>query len=156
MPFDFGENHFAKVCINNPKAGTTETKKEFVIKSRHCLRCTRKPRYFCQADKNWQFEQEMGSYKIVSLCFDRNTISSSEPNSARKFPTCTQQPTSSCHRSTSSSSSLAGARARSSRRTKPAIATLRARPPTRSPCMSRLIRRSSHTRSRRHTSNRSC
>lgn len=47
VPFDFEENHFAKVCINNPKAGTKETKKEFVIKSRHCLRCTRKPRYFC-------------------------------------------------------------------------------------------------------------
>lgn len=64
--FDYDNTHFAKVCIVEPPARSPDEPKIFTIKSRHCQRCSRKGRYFCQPDKNWDFEQELGSFIIVS------------------------------------------------------------------------------------------
>ena len=43
LPFDWENGHFAKVCINK----RTNKTPEFVIKSRHCNRCSRKSKYYC-------------------------------------------------------------------------------------------------------------
>ena len=52
LPFDWENGHFAKICINK----RTDKTPEFVIKNRYCTRCTKKSKYFCQTDKNWEFE----------------------------------------------------------------------------------------------------
>lgn len=62
--FDYDNSHFAKVCIFEPQSASGP--KLFTIKSRYCTRCTKQSRYYCQPDKNWEFEQELGSFQIVS------------------------------------------------------------------------------------------
>lgn len=68
-PFDFENSHYAKLCILNPPERSPDDPKTFTIKSRYCYRCTKKCRYFCQPDKNWEFEQDLGSFQIVSTVF---------------------------------------------------------------------------------------
>lgn len=67
--FDFENGHFAKVCIYDPPGASSQ--KLFTIKSRYCTRCSKTSRYYCQPDKNWQFEQDLGSFQIVSVCSDK-------------------------------------------------------------------------------------
>jgi len=60
MPFDWNKSHSAKVCINDRiiPTGKGESTKErkFVIKNRFCSYCSRTPDYYCQTDKNWEFQ----------------------------------------------------------------------------------------------------
>ena len=65
IPFDYDNGHFAKVCLHNKGASA----KEFVVKARHCQSCSSSDSYFCQGDKSWAFEQELGSYKISREIF---------------------------------------------------------------------------------------
>ena len=41
------DNHIAKVVITK--------KKQFVIKNKHCLYCSKKGSYFCENSKKWLF-----------------------------------------------------------------------------------------------------
>lgn len=65
LGFDFDNSHIAKLCINEKIKGGTKTK-EFVIKNRYCLYCSKYPFYFCQQEKEWEFQQELGTFIIVS------------------------------------------------------------------------------------------
>ena len=42
------DNHIAKVVITR--------KKQFIIKNKYCLYCTKKGRYFCESNKQWLFQ----------------------------------------------------------------------------------------------------
>lgn len=52
VPFDFENAHVAKVYIND---NIKKDKKDFVIKSRYCLKCSETADYFCQKDKCWEY-----------------------------------------------------------------------------------------------------
>lgn len=53
------DSHAALLTINREK-------KLFVIKSRHCLRCSQTSDYFCEPTKQWLFQQELGHFFVVS------------------------------------------------------------------------------------------
>lgn len=48
LPIDWHNDHCAKICVFENKQTQG---KDFVIKSRHCLRCSDRNRYFCQPEK---------------------------------------------------------------------------------------------------------
>lgn len=65
LGFDYENAHIARVCINDKLKGGQKSR-EFVIKNRYCLHCARYPFYFCHDEKKWLFQQELGTYSIVS------------------------------------------------------------------------------------------
>ena len=58
---DVEDNAFAKLYW-------IPSKKQFVLKNRHCTNCSQKSHYYCdeKASRAWPFQQELANIKIVS------------------------------------------------------------------------------------------
>lgn len=54
------DSHIAKVIFNRKK-------KQFIIKNKYCLSCTKRGDYYCESSKKWLFQQELGYYYIVRI-----------------------------------------------------------------------------------------
>ena len=65
LGFDFNNSHIARLCINDARRGGAKVR-EFVIKNRFCIHCSKYPFYFCHDERRFLYQQELGTFSIVS------------------------------------------------------------------------------------------